>query len=56
MGDVFRRARSIFHQDIMDFEQRYQGQYNKNMMEDYIWGLLRESTYKHKGKNKTVHF
>ena len=40
----------------MDFEQRYQDQYNENMMGDYIWGLLRESTYEHKRKNNTVHF
>ena len=39
-----------FHQDLMDFEQRYQGQYNENMMGDYIWGLIRESPYKHKKK------
>ncbi len=31
-----------FHRDIMNFEQRYQGRYNENMMGDYIWGLLRE--------------
>lgn len=45
-----------FHQDIKNFEQRYQGQYNENMMGDYIWGLLRESTYDHKRKSKNVHF
>ena len=32
-----------FHEDIKDFESRYQGQYNKNMMGDYIWGLIRKS-------------
>ena len=32
-----------FHQDILDFERRYQGQYNENMTGDYIWGLHRES-------------
>ena len=29
-----------FHQDIKDFESRYQGQYNENMMGDCIWGLI----------------
>ena len=29
----------LFHQDVMDFERRYQGQYNENMMGGYIWGL-----------------
>ncbi|GBO99518.1 hypothetical protein EVAR_691_1 [Eumeta japonica] len=33
------------HQDIMSIEQRCQGQYNGNMMGDYIWGLLRERPY-----------
>ena len=32
-----------FHQDIKDFECRYQRQYNENMMGDYIRGLIRES-------------
>ena len=27
-----------FHQDVLDSERRYQGQYNERMMGDYIWG------------------
>ena len=46
-----------FHQDIKDFESRYQGQYNKNMMGDYIWGLIRESDLEYRRKSrKTTHF
>ncbi|KAL0831279.1 hypothetical protein ABMA28_002123 [Loxostege sticticalis] len=45
-----------FHQDVMDFEQRYQGQYNENMMGDYIWSLIRESSYLHRRKTKIDHF
>ena len=46
-----------FHQDIKDFESRYQGQYNENMMEDYIWGLIRESDLEYRRKSrKTTHF
>ena len=26
-----------YRQDILDFERRYQGQYNKNMIDDYKW-------------------
>ena len=37
-----------FHQDINDFETRYQGQYNENMMGDYVWGLIRESDLAYK--------
>ena len=46
-----------FHQDIKDFETRYQGQYNENMMGDYVWGLIRESDLAYKRKSrKTSHF
>ena len=46
-----------FHQDILDFERRYQGQYNQSMMGDYIWGLIRESDSLHARKaRKTRHF
>lgn len=27
------------HQDMMDFERRYQGQFNKSMMRDHVWDL-----------------
>jgi hypothetical protein len=46
-----------FHQDILDFERRYQGQYNENMMGDYIWGLIRESDLQYSRKSrKPAHF
>ena len=41
-----------FHQDILDFERRYQGQYNKKMMGVYIWGLLRESDSQYNRKSR----
>ncbi|KAJ0184258.1 hypothetical protein K1T71_000681 [Dendrolimus kikuchii] len=56
MGAYSEEQGERFHQDIMNFEQRYQGQYNENMMGDYIWGLLRESSYEHKRKSRSVHF
>ncbi|XP_017466776.1 PREDICTED: uncharacterized protein LOC108359425 isoform X2 [Rhagoletis zephyria] len=39
MGAYSEEQGERFHQDIMEFERRYQGQYNENMMGDYIWGL-----------------
>jgi hypothetical protein len=46
-----------FHQDILDFECRYQGQYNENMMGDYIWGLIRGSDLQYSRKSrKPTHF
>jgi hypothetical protein len=46
-----------FYQDILNFERRYQGQYNENMMGDYIWGLIRESDLQYSRKSRrTTHF
>src|SRR6218665_1063894 len=57
MGAYSEEQGERFHQDILDFKRRLQGQYNENMMGDYIWGLLRESDlqYTHKSR-KTNHF
>lgn len=41
MGDYSEEHGERFHQDIRSFEERYKGQYNENMMGDYIWNLLR---------------
>lgn len=56
MGAYSEEQGERFHQDVMDFERRYQGQYNENMMGDYIWGLIRESPYKHRKITKNIHF
>ncbi|CAK8673450.1 unnamed protein product [Clavelina lepadiformis] len=52
MGDYSEEQGERFHQDIRSFEERYQGQYNENMMGDYIWNLLRESelTYRRQSR------
>ena len=34
MGAYSEEQGERFHQDILDFERRYQGQYNENMMGD----------------------
>ncbi|XP_061417815.1 relaxin-3-like isoform X1 [Lethenteron reissneri] len=44
MGAYSEEQGERFHQHILDFERRYQGQYNENTMGDYIWGLIREDT------------
>lgn len=31
-----------FHQDLLDFECRYLGTYNENIMGGYIWEPIRE--------------
>ena len=46
-----------FHQDIQDFESRFQEKFNENMMGDYIWGLILESDLESRRKSrKTTHF
>ncbi|KAL6478203.1 hypothetical protein MHYP_G00140380 [Metynnis hypsauchen] len=57
MGAYSEEQGERFHQDIMNFERRYQGQYNENMMGDYIWGLIRESDLQYSRRSrKTTHF
>ncbi|CAH1112548.1 unnamed protein product [Psylliodes chrysocephalus] len=56
MDAYLEKQEERFYQDVMYFEQRYQEQYNENMTEDYIWGLMRESPYKHKRTSKNCHF
>ena len=57
MGAYSEEQGERFHQDILDFERRYQGQYNENMMGDYIWGLIRESDLQYNRKSrKTTNF
>ncbi|KAL4706484.1 hypothetical protein ACJJTC_015682 [Scirpophaga incertulas] len=56
MGAYSEEQGERFHQDIMEFERRYQGQYTESMMGDYIWGLIRETSTEHERKSKTVHF
>ena len=56
MGAYSEEQGEHFHQDILDFEHRYQGQYKKNMIGDYIMGLLRESSLQYTRKSrKTTH-
>lgn len=38
------------HQDLSEFETRYQGVWGKNMMADYCWNLKRDSNESHKRK------
>ena len=55
MGDYSEEQGEKFHQDVKSFEGRYKGQYNKSMMGDYIWNLVRESelTYNRQSRKKT---
>lgn len=52
MGDYSEEHGERFHQDVMEFEKRYQGQYNERMMGDYVWGLVRETQSLHRRKSR----
>ena len=43
LEDYLEEQGERFRQDVKSFEEQYKGQYNENMMGDYIWNLLRES-------------
>ena len=45
MVAYYEKQGERFHQDILDFESRYQGQYNEGKTGDYIWGLFIKVTY-----------
>lgn len=43
LGSVSDEMGERFHQDIADWERRYQGRWDPCMMGDYCWSLLRDS-------------
>ena len=42
MGRYSEEQGDRFYQDMLKFEQRYQGQYTERMMGEYIWNVVRE--------------
>lgn len=53
MGHYSEEQGERFHQDIMNFEKRYQGKpYDENMMGDYIWSLTRDPTKPNKRQSR----
>ena len=47
MGAYSEEVGERLHQNILNFERRYPGQYNKRVMgdTDYIWRLIHESDF-----------
>lgn len=57
LGAYYEEHGERFHQDIKNFERRFQGQYNENMMGDYVWNLVRDSNEDYSWKTrKNLHF
>ena len=48
MGDVRKEHGERFHQDIKKMETRYQGRWNKRMLGNQMWGIVREDQKNHK--------
>lgn len=51
LGDFSEEQGERFHQDLKDFERRYQGVWDVNMMSDYCWSLKRDTSNVHKRKS-----
>lgn len=43
LGDLSKKQRERFHQDIRTIEERYQGYWNVNMMANYCWSIQNSS-------------
>ena len=43
MAEIRDEHGELFHQEIEEMENRYQGRITKNMLADYCWFLQRES-------------
>ena len=54
MGAYSEEQGERFHQDMLDFECGYQGQYNENMMGDYNWRLICESDLQYNPKSRKI--
>ena len=52
MADYSKEHGESFHQDVMEFEKCYQGQYKERMMGDYVWGLDRETQTLHQRRSR----
>jgi len=48
LGDFSEKQGERFHQDMKEFERRWQGNWGVNMMADYCWMLKRETQQKGK--------
>ena len=47
LSDFSEEHGERFHQDMKNIEKRYQGRWDRAMMGEYIWGLVRETDNDH---------
>ncbi|KYN03872.1 hypothetical protein ALC62_05277 [Cyphomyrmex costatus] len=51
LGDLSEEQGERFHQDTRIMEERYQGRWDRHMMADYCWNLMRDSPQTHRRKS-----
>lgn len=56
LGDVSDEHGERFHQDISNIEDRFNGRYTPQMLGEYCWTLLRDTTAMHKRNGPRRHF
>ena len=44
----------LFHQDLKEFERRYQGLWDVNMVADYCWSIRREDTSRENSRTASI--
>ena len=52
LGDFSEEQGELFHQDISEMENRYQGKWDVNMMADFCWMLKRDTVNKRKKRKR----
>ena len=50
MGAYLEEHGERFQRDVLVFEKSYQVEYNARMMEEYIWGLVRDTKQQYRRK------
>ena len=57
LGPVSEEQGKMFHQDLKDVEQRYQGRWDVNTMADYFWSIaLDDASREHSRASRTYKF
>ena len=54
MGSISEEHSEKFHQDISRMEKRYSGKWNRNLLVDYSWTLVRETPTEEYKTQKTT--
>ncbi|GBM57141.1 hypothetical protein AVEN_237379-1 [Araneus ventricosus] len=57
LGAISDEHRELFHQDISMFEKRFSGRWNRSMLAEYCWSVIRDTqSDAYKRKRQKNHF